>query len=37
MNEPQVIKGTREEVGEHLKLFSKEQRFRLKPDRAIIP
>ena len=29
MNEPQVIEGTREEVGEQLKLFPKEQRFRL--------
>lgn len=29
MNEPQVIEGTREEVGEPLKLFPKEQRFRL--------
>ena len=29
MNGPQVIEGTREEVGEQLKLFPKEQRFRL--------
>ena len=29
MNEPQVIEGTREEVGEKLQLFPKEQRFRL--------
>ena len=29
MNEPQVIEGTREEVGEQLQRFPKEQRFRL--------
>ncbi len=29
MNEPHVMEGTREEVGEQLKLFPKEQRFRL--------
>ena len=29
INKPQVIEGTREEIGEQLKLFPKEQRFRL--------
>jgi hypothetical protein len=29
MNQPQVMEGTREEVGEQLRLFPKEQRFRL--------
>ena len=29
MSEPQVMEGTREEVGEQLQRFPKEQRFRL--------
>ncbi len=29
MNQPEVMEGTREEVGEQLRRFPKEQRFRL--------